>query len=447
MFKNFKYPPLFYIVLQLALGYAGLYNIITKILFFVILLYAMYDIYKYKNQNEEAFLWACYFVGAEVFFRMTKSTISYEFTKYTVMLLLVFGMLVQNSKQNFSVSYFFYLMLLLLGIVFTDVPDGESMRKAIVFNLSGPVVLFISAFYFYKRNISRNKLLEGLFYMLLPMFSMIIYLYLRTPDLREIVFNSAANSTTSGGFGPNQVSTIIGLGMFILMLFLFLNKRISNILALDVIFLIYFTYRGLLTFSRGGIMAGVLVFFVFVFFMFLYKREMIKIIIKYFSIALIALMAIWLYTSNITGGMLDNRYGGKNSIGGEKEDLSSGRIDIILNQFESFYESPWFGIGVGNGKYKRIDSEENLTAASHNEITRLIEEHGAMGIIILFILLMVPLENILNSNNYQRAFLISFYALWFLTIGHSAMRIAFPGFIYGLSLIRINRDESTNDKS
>jgi hypothetical protein len=73
----------------------------------------------------------------------------------------------------------------------------------------------------------------------------------------------------------------------------------------------------------------------------------------------------------------------------------------------------------------------------------LIEEHGLLGVLALLILLLVPLENIYFSNNYQRAFLVSFYVFWFLTINHSAMRIAFPAFVYGLSLIRISADDDT----
>jgi hypothetical protein len=60
----------------------------------------------------------------------------------------------------------------------------------------------------------------------------------------------------------------------------------------------------------------------------------------------------------------------------------------------------------------------------------------------LFILLTVPLHNMYFSNNFQRAFLSAFYIFWFLTINHSAMRIAFPAFVYGLSLIRIVPDEA-----
>ena len=425
------------------LGALGVSSILMKIIFLIILGFAILNIIKNNNKNEEAFLWACYFVGSEVFIRMTKSTVSYEMGKYTVIVILIIGSVVRSSIQKFSVSYFIYIVLLLMGILFTDVPDGESIRKAIAFNLSGPFVLYISAFYFYRRSISRQKLLEGLYYMILPIFSMISYMYFRTPDLRSLVYTGSANFDASGGFGPNQVATIVGLGMFILTVYLFLNKKLTGFILLDALFLIYFTYRGLLTFSRGGIFTAVIAFFIFIFFMFLHNKNIIVSFFKYFAFGSIGLIAVWLYTSDITGGMLENRYTGKNSNGVKKEDITSGRIEIVLTQFESFYESPWFGIGVGNGKYKRQESDLGVTAASHNEMTRLIEEHGFLGVISLLILFLVPLENFINASSYQRAFLIAFFILWFLTINHSAMRIAFPGFIYGLCLIRITRDQKS----
>jgi len=79
----------------------------------------------------------------------------------------------------------------------------------------------------------------------------------------------------------------------------------------------------------------------------------------------------------------------------------------------------------------------------------LISEHGLIGIFLLIILFTVPLPNILSQNYFTRAFLVSFYLFWFLTINHSAMRIAFPGWIYGLSLIKIvdaNEDDKLIDE-
>ncbi len=424
------------IIIHIIIGFLATISGFSRIYGVGILVIAAILLFRSKNENEEAFSLASYIVGAEVFVRMIKGFPSYETGKYAVIVLLLIGMFIGGIKQKFSIQYLFYLMLLLLGIVFTQVPEGESIRKAIVFNLSGPIVLGISALYFYKRRISKEQMLNALFAMLLPLFSMVTYLYFRTPDLKEIVFGGSANFETSGGFGPNQVATAIGAGIFIIAVLILLKQKISGFVLLDSFFLLYFIYRGLLTFSRGGILTGAIALMLFFFFYILHEKGSLKSFFKYVLIGGALTTAIWLYTSDATGGMLDNRYAGKNAKGVKKEDITSGRTAILQEQINSFLEAP-LGIGVGNGKYKRQLQGEHITAASHNEIGRIIEEHGGIGVILLGLLIIMPLSNFFRSNNYQKGFIIAFYSFWFLTINHSAMRIAFPGFIYAISLVII----------
>ena len=429
-----------FIIVHLVFGFLGTFPLFPSLMGFLSIVIPLYLIFIEGNENEIAFLSAAYLVGAEVFIRMTGGFILYESGKYAVIVFLVYGMLSGRFKQIFSIQYLAYLFLLLIGIVFTQVPEGESLRKNVLFNLSGPIVLGISAFYFFQRPIKLKLLKDAMFFMLLPLFSMIIYLYFRTPDLKEIVFGGEANFATSGGFGPNQVATAIGLGMFILTVFILSKYKLTGYLFLDSIFLIYFSYRGLLTFSRGGIITSFITLLVFSLFYILYKKIAFSVLLKYIFIAGFFIVAVWLYTSNITGGMLNNRYTGKNAVGIQK-DITTGRIDIFEVQFDNFLKNP-LGIGVGNGKYERLKSIEHVTGASHNEVGRLLEEHGIIGFFLLLLLMIVPLFNFFRGNFLQKAFIISFYTIWFLTINHSAMRIALPGFIYGLSLIRIeNIDE------
>ena len=443
MIKFILNNKLTFVVVHILLGYGSSLlrgSNILKIVWLLIIGFFILNIIFKSNRNEEAFLFAAYISGAEVFIRMSKAMILYETGKYSVILFLIIGIFVGKFKQKFSVALAFYLLLLLLGIVFTRVPEGEYIRKAIAFNLSGPFVLGIAGLYFYKRNITKENLSNALFFMLLPLFSMVSYLYFKTPDLREIVFAGAANFETSGGFGPNQVSTILGLGIFIISALILMNKRVTGYLLLDVFVLLYFVYRALLTFSRGGLITGVVAIISFVIFYTLFKKLSLGAFISYAGLTAVFIVSVWLYTSNITGGMLDNRYAGKNAKGVQKKDISSGRVAILNEQIASFVENP-LGIGVGNGKYKRLGAVGNVTPTSHNEVGRLIEEHGIIGFMILLLLLGLPLLNFWNMDNYNRAFTTAFYVFWFLTINHSAMRIAFPGFIYGLSLIHITNEE------
>ncbi len=443
MIKFILNNKLTFIVIHILLGYGSSLlrgSNILKIIWVLIIVVFFLNIISKSNRNEEAFFFVAYISAAEVFIRMSKAMILYETGKYSVILFLIIGIFVGKFKQKFSVSLAFYLLLLLLGIVFTRVPEGEYIRKTIAFNLSGPFVLGIAGLYFYKRSITKENLINALFFMLLPLFSMVTYLYFKTPDLREVVFGGAANFATSGGFGPNQVATAIGLGVFIIAVFILMKERITGYLLLDIFLLLYFFYRGLLTFSRGGLITGVVAIISFVIFYTLFKKMSLGAFFSYAGLTAVFIVSIWLYTSNITGGMLDNRYSGKNANGVQKEDITSGRGEILNDQIASFLENP-LGIGVGNGKYKRLGAFGHASTISHNEVGRLIEEHGIIGFIILLLLLLLPLENFFYGNNYQRAFISAFYLFWFLTINHSAMRIAFPGFIYGLSLIHITNEE------
>ena len=441
MLKTITNNKLLFIAIHIVIGFLATFSFFPKLFGISVFAIAFLSVIISSNNNEEALLFAGYITGVEVFLRMVKGTISFEMGKYGVIFILLIGLFIGPQKQKISLTFFIYILLLLLGIVFTQVPEGESLRKAIVFNLSGPMVLGFSALYLYKRPISKSQLLELLFLALLPVFSMVTYMYFRTPDLKEIVFGGGSLGETSGGFGPNQVATILGVGIFILAAFLLLKVKLTGFVILDALFLMYFTYRGLLTFSRGGIVTAAIAFGVFSVFIMLYQKGSFTSIFKYILIGGVFISAVWIYTSDVTGGMLNNRYTGRNASGDKKRDATSGRGEIFQMQLESFYEAPLVGIGVGNGKYKRQLSGRKVTAASHNEVSRLIEEHGSLGIVMLLMLLFIPLSHFFQSTNYQRAFIGAFYLFWFLTINHSAMRIAFPGFIYALSLIQIIDDE------
>jgi len=444
LFANAKYVRLFAIIIHLLLGFLVLTRVVAMGYSYIILIIGLVMIVSSSNKNEEVALWTAYLVGSEVFLRMTKGIFFYEMNKYAVIVFMLVGLFVEKRKHSLPPIYFLYLLLLLLGIVFTNVPFGVSLRRVIAFNLSGPFLLGISALYFYKRPITRDQFFRLLYYLLLPVFSMVAFMYFKTPDFKEINFGGVALAETSGGFGPNQVATIIGFAIFAVVAFLFLKERLTGFRFIDVFILIYFTYRGILTFSRGGMMAAGAAIVIFSVLLILGGSNKLVNLFKYTVIMSFIMVGIWLYTSDVTGGMIDNRYTGKNARGIKKKDISAGRVDIFQAQLAAFYSNPLVGVGVGGSKYFHENGIKSNTA--HDEIGRLIAEHGLVGIFLLIILITAPLPHILSQNYIARAFLIAFYLFWFLTINHSAMRVAFPGWIYGLSLIQlIDTEEEEED--
>lgn len=420
-------------------------GLVAKVYSGLVVFFGILFIIKNKNKNNDAIFWSAYMIGAEVLFRMSGGMFFHELPKYSVFLFLVTGLIVEQKRHHVSVSYLIYMLLLLIGIAFIDIPFNESIRKAIAFNLSGPILLGLSAIYFNKRELSLDQVLNMLFIMVLPIISMLSLLYFKTPDLETIRFGSQANFATSGGFGPNQVGTILGMGVFIFGIHLFLKNRIFSILIIDLFMFIYLVYRSLITLSRGGILTAFIVLIVFLFFYILTRRVKVFQIIKYTGLTILFGIVLVIYSADVTNGMLINRYTNKNASGVVKADVSAGRAEIFVTEIEGFIENPIFGLGVGGSKYYRLEELDKF-AASHNEISRLIAEHGLIGIFVLLMLLAIPIRHILKQPFLAMAFLSSFLIFWFLTINHSAMRIAFPAFIYGLSLVVINNKTNELNK-
>ncbi|AUS04107.1 O-antigen ligase family protein [Pseudotamlana carrageenivorans] len=381
---------------------------------------------------------ACaYVVGVEVFLRMNGGTVFYEASKYLVILFSLIGIF-SNGFSNQALIYMLYILLLIPGIfvAVTEMSFETNIRKAIAFNLSGPVCLGIAAVFCYRRTVTINQMKIILWAFLLPLVSITTYLFLYTPDLKEVITGTGSNFATSGGFGPNQVATVLGIGIFVLAVRFFISKEGLWHRAFDLALLGLLAFRALATFSRGGVITAVIMILAFLGMYYLKGNLKTKFKIKFLGLIFGgAITFIWLVSSIQTSGYLDKRYANQDAAGREKEDVSTGRFDLFAQEFNEFLDHPFFGVGVGKIKEIRFN-ETGVVAASHNEMSRIISEHGLMGILAFSILLFAPLlYRIKNRNN---LFFFSFYFFWLLTINHSAMRIAAPGFLYALCLLNIS---------
>ncbi len=433
---------LFLIGLHIALAFLVFYlNIFSFIYSLLILFVGVVYIVKNRDRNNEALYFAAYFVGIEVFMRMTKGMPLYELGKYAVILFMLIGMYYKGIKKQ--AGYYFVFILLLLPSVFLTIRDLGSdvdMRKAVAFNLSGPVCLGISAMYCAQREISIKRLVNVLFVMGLPIVSTGVYLQLYTPNLQETIVSTGSNFAASGGFGPNQVSTILGLGMFVFFVQILLNSKNKLLLGINTALLALLAYRGLVTFSRGGIITALIIMGLLL--IVIYLNTNIRAKAKLLFMALLGVLlsfSIWSYTALQTDGLIENRYRNEDAAGREKESNLTGRETLIATELQMFYDNPIFGVGVGRNREIR-EEEAGIVAASHNELSRTLAEHGMLGVLGLLILIFVPLSNF--SSNRENIFLLSFFFFWALTINHAAMRIAAPAFVYALSLLKVTFNEN-----
>ena len=395
-----------------------------------------------KNANNEALFVAAYIVGAEVFLRMTQGNFFEQYAKYGVIGVLIIGMMYRGFSRN-SILYWIFGLLLMPGVIlsFFTLNFETDIRKAITFNIIGPITLTVSAIYCYQRKISFEQIKKIIDMLAYPLMATLVYMYLYTPSVKDVVTNTESNFETSGGFGPNQVSTILGLGIFVFFVKIVLSSKTSLIRNINILFFVIITFRGIVTFSRGGVITGFIMIIIVVVLLLLYTKSYVKskiVILVVFGV--IALAGIWAYSSIQTGGLIDKRYANQDARGREKASKLTGRERLIESEFNMFLDNPIFGIGVGKNKEYRLETT-GIDAASHNEITRMLAEHGSLGLLGLIILLTTPLA--LYFNNKQNIFLFSFVVFWILTINHAAMRLAAPAFVYALSLLKVQFEDET----
>jgi len=437
-----KNRELFLLLLHIALGllvFAIPFS--SKLINVLVMAGSFLYVFSVKNKTYAILLSCAYLATSDVFFRMTNGLILYESRKYLLIVFAFIGLFYENSKSKGYV-YIIYVLLLLSTIVFTEYDLEEEIRKMIAFNLSGPISLGFFAFYCYKRKVTMQELSKILFYATLPVVSMLTYLYLYTPSTKEVVMSTGSNFATSGGFGPNQVATTLGIGIFVFITRLVLNKVTKTQSILEFLLLGACVFRGLVTFSRGGVLVALIAaaFFIAITFLRGNKALMFK-INKMLIVFVLTGMGVWFYAVSQTSGMIENRYLNQNAAGIEKEDVSTGRVDIAALEFQAFLDNPIFGLGVGKSKHYRFE-KTGIKAASHNEIGRVLSEHGAFGLFAFLILFLTPL--VFRLQNRNNIYFYSFFLLWFLTINHSAMRIAFPSFIYGLCLLDVTFEKKLN---
>lgn len=383
---------------------------------------------------------ASYLVAVESLFRMTGGGLFYEFSKYFVILLMGMGIFYDGASGK-AYPYFIYLILLVPSVVVASTTLGYDLnfRTSVAFVLSGPVCLGASALYCYDKKVSKETLLQIIACMSYPIITMTTHIILYNPSVKEVLTSTGSSFATSGGFGPNQVSTLLGLGMFALTVRFFMKSPSLFLKVFNLTLLAIVSFRALVTLSRGGVFGALIMIaaFLVVFYGVSKFRKKQQIIVSVFLLVSVAILT-WSISLNESSGLVGNRYANEDALGREKKDISTGRVELFVNEFEGFREHPFLGVGASGMKQERLD-ETGSIIASHNEISRLLSEHGMFGVFILLILIFKPID--FRSSHRNNLFFYSFLAFWFATINHSAMRIAAPAFLYGLSLLHVTNEK------
>jgi hypothetical protein len=406
----------------------------AKIYAYASLLYGIYFTVKNKNANHEVLYASAYIVGCEVFLRMSHGNLNYEFAKFSVMLFSLLGIFYSGFLKK-SWPYWLFLLLLVPGILIATQTLSPSVVAKISFDISGPVCLGICSIYTFRKKITAVQVNNLLLTIGLPIISCGIYLFLRSPEMKTIHFNTESSFALSGGFGPNQVATALGLGMIVFFSRLILQPFRLLYIGLNFIIATYLCYRGFLTFSRGGMLVALITIIVLLFFVYVHADPVARKQL-YFRTFLIfvSFSGMFFITSYQSKGLVEKRYANEDKHGKPRIHKATGRFKVALGEIQMFAENPIFGIGSGRGKEIRTQILGKRTS-THNEITRLLAEHGVFGLAAILILIAIPV--FLYFDHKKNIYLAAFFVFWLLTISHSGMRTAAPSFIYALALLNI----------
>ena len=378
-----------------------------------------------KTRRAEFLVYTCaYVAGSEVLWRMTDAQIFYEVSKYAIVAIAFIGLIrFHSSKGSYLPLLYFFLLLPSVMVSFWNL-DLPSFKAAISFNLSGPLTFTFCALFLSRLWLTENDLKRVFLFVLTPIIGVCTLTLRSTLISSSIMFNTESNYVTSGGFGPNQVSAVLGLGALCCYLLFLVNqgagfKRnwflVSGWLLLTV--------ESALTFSRGGLYLEMGAAGLASFYLFRQKGLRLNVLILLALLA-IGVMIMLPLIDDFTGGKFSSRF----------SDLSTtGRNVLAIDDLKSWKENPTFGVGPGRSAYFR----SLLPLSAHTEYTRLVAEHGLFGFVALLLLIFMMFQRWRHMEPSSKPLLAAALGWAALYMAINATRIAAPSLLVALPFVTV----------
>jgi O-antigen ligase len=374
---------------------------------------------------------AAYIVGAEVLWRMTEATIFWEVGKYGVSAIFVVAMVLNQRKRLPVLPVLFFAMLIpsaLLAIM--DAKSATYIRSELSSYMSGPLALAVSACFFTNLKLTKAQLQKLLVALICPILAIGAAALFTTLTASDLTFTGESNMVTSGGFGPNQVSGVLGLGGLAALLFILNEKEKSTLKILMFAVLIFLFVQSALTFSRGGLYnaaGGIAMFFIF---SMKNRGGRSKLVFMLGLLVIIAYFVVLPTLDTFTGGAFSERF---------SDTGLAYRDEIARKDLRLWQENPIFGVGPGGVAARG--------RVPHTEITRLLAEHGILGLAAMLIFAIASILCIARKRGLDRAVAAALMGWGILFLMDKAMRIVAPSFALGLVFATLLLDEESRPKS
>lgn len=377
-----------------------------------------------------------------------------EYAKYISIIFTLIALFVSKRQAN---GLGITLLVMILPAIFYD-RSGERGWAEIVNHFLSPLAVALGVMLwggYRPTEQSVSRLMRVLWFGLL---TVLVAVFIRTPDYDSLDFDLEANRSTAGGGSTNQVSTALGFGMFLTFYAIYKRQKFSGFRLVDMAIMGLFALQTLLTFSRGGMIGAVIAIATLVGASMLSKQKTSdqkannkkNLAIVYLAAGVVVLYLAFNMVDNITGGKLTQRYQGETegTAGGYAEKdlnrMTSGRSGIIEEDLQVWKEFPLFGSGIGASPYLRMKYQvgDLFYITPHIEISRLLAEHGMLGLIYFIILIYIGWKIWMRRNRIPYSDVIfALYMLAFISSFHSAMRTFVTPFLLSVCAMSLSKPE------
>lgn len=364
-----------------------------------------------------------YLAGCEVLWRMTNAEVFWEMGKYAICLVTLIGLMrLRAPRRNRALAAGYFGLLLPSAILTLTTFTLELSRQQLSFNLSGPLSLALCVVFFSNIKLSQEEIRRVYFSLIIGVAGILTLAFISTIT-HTIRFSGESNFVTSGGFGPNQVSSMLGLALFLILLMLIDTKLPWAYRAPMIGLALMFAVQAALTFSRSGLALAFAGMGAALLYLVRDSRARLTLIIVAALLFAAAKYVIIPRLEDFTHGQIAERF--SNSTSTNRGTLANG--DLII-----FKDNPALGVGPGLGLVAR--RRMGIYDAAHTEFTRMLAEHGSLGALALLLYLVLGIKAVRASQTVTSRAIVAGMVVWVtMLMAINGMRVAAPGFLFGLA--------------
>lgn len=366
----------------------------------------------------------------EVWSRMTSAPgIVDEIGKYYLLFTIPLIIYYQSKVEKYDSLYKVGVLLIacIAPSLLVNVLDFD--REQWVFNVLSIIEAGVLLILLSRERWNIERFAKTIQVGLMPIIPLLTYLTIKSPTTGGIDFTVGANFAAAGGWGTNQVATVLGLAIVFATILLIIKRPLFTIKWISYVLIAYLFFRSFLTFSRGGVVSAVCSISIAFFYAMLSNRQaFVKYTFVLITIGVVGSL-IFVEVNDVLGNKLLQRYLGETpgTLSGSTEKtwskVTSGRSVMIEADLEIFSEYPVFGVGPGGAKPLRFEYGGPKNAAAHTEYSRLLSEHGLGGLIASLLLFSFPIYW-MSRQRYKlwKGISGALFCMALLSAAHSAMR-------------------------